>query len=54
MNIVKATRKLATREEAHRAIFCGLSCDLLTSSRWSDFTAVPTLGSDHKIPVSDG
>jgi hypothetical protein len=53
-DIVKATRKLATREEALRAIFCGLSCELLTSSRWHDFTAVPTLGSEPRIPISGG
>jgi hypothetical protein len=50
-DIVKMTRRFATREEALRAIFCGLSCELLTSTRWHDFTAVPTLGSDPKIRV---
>jgi serine/threonine-protein kinase len=42
--IVKKARRFATREETLRALFCGLSCDLLRSSRWKDFTAVPTLG----------
>ena len=32
------------REEALRAIFCGLSCDLLKSPRWKQFTAVSPLG----------
>jgi serine/threonine protein kinase len=40
-DVVTATRKFATREETHRAIFCGLSCDLLRSERWQAFTAVP-------------
>jgi serine/threonine-protein kinase len=40
-DIVRACRKFATREETHRAIFCGLSCDLLQSDRWTSFTAVP-------------
>ncbi|MEA2751352.1 MAG: eukaryotic-like serine/threonine-protein kinase [Myxococcales bacterium] len=40
-DIVRASRKYATREETHRAIFCGLSCDLLRSERWQAFTAVP-------------
>jgi hypothetical protein len=42
--IIKAARRWATREETLRAIFCGLSCELLQSSRWHDFTAVPPLG----------
>jgi hypothetical protein len=50
-DIVKATRRFATREEALRAIFCGLSCELLTSTRWHEFTAVPTLGSESKIKI---
>jgi hypothetical protein len=29
------------REETLRAIFCGLSCDLLRSERWQAFTSVP-------------
>lgn len=33
--ILRATKKTASREEAHRAIFCGLSCELLQSERWS-------------------
>lgn len=40
-DVVRASRKFATREETHRAIFCGLSCDLLRSERWNSFTAVP-------------
>lgn len=40
-DVLKAARKYATREETHRAIFCGLSCDLLRSERWRAFTAVP-------------
>jgi serine/threonine-protein kinase len=50
-DILKGTRRYATREETLRAIFVGLSSEILTSSRWHDFTAVPTLGSDPKIPV---
>jgi serine/threonine-protein kinase len=42
--IVKKARRYATKEETFRALFCGLSCDLLRSTRWKDFTAVPTLG----------
>ncbi len=33
--VVQAARKFATREETHRAIFCGLSCDLLRSHAWA-------------------
>jgi serine/threonine-protein kinase len=40
-DVVRASRKFATREETHRAIFCGLSCDLLRSERWKAFTSVP-------------
>ena len=40
-DVVRTSRKFATREETHRAIFCGLSCDLLRSERWQAFTAVP-------------
>ena len=40
-DVVKDSRKFATREETHRAIFCGLSCDLLRSERWQAFTSVP-------------
>jgi serine/threonine-protein kinase len=40
-DVVRAARRFASREETHRAIFCGLSCDLLRSERWQAFTAVP-------------
>ena len=40
-DVVRASRTFATREETHRAIFCGLSCDLLRSERWMAFTSVP-------------
>jgi serine/threonine-protein kinase len=40
-DVVRSARKFATREETHRAIFCGLSCDLLRSERWQAFTSVP-------------
>lgn len=40
-DVLRASRKFATREETHRAIFCGLSCDLLRSDRWKAFTSVP-------------
>ncbi len=40
-DIIKRVRKLATREETLRAIFSGLSCDLLGSARWRDFTSLP-------------
>jgi serine/threonine-protein kinase len=40
-DVLRGSRKFATREETHRAIFCGLSCDLLHSERWQAFTAVP-------------
>jgi eukaryotic-like serine/threonine-protein kinase len=43
-DVLNASRKFATREETLRAIFCGLSCDLLRSERWQAFTSVP-LGS---------
>ena len=39
--VVRASAKFATREETHRAIFYGLSCDLLRSERWNSFTEVP-------------
>lgn len=40
-DVIRACRTFATRDEAHRAIFCGLSCDLLRSERWAAFTSVP-------------
>ncbi len=40
-DVLKSARKFATREETLRAIFCGLSCDLLRSERWQAFTSVP-------------
>ena len=43
-DIVKASRRFATREETHRALFCALSCDLLQSVRWMEFTSVSPLG----------
>ena len=43
-DIARNAKRFATREETFRAIFCGLSCDLLRSARWSDFTSVPPLG----------
>jgi serine/threonine-protein kinase len=43
-DIVQAVRRFATREEAYRALFCALSCDLLRSPRWAEFTAVGPLG----------
>lgn len=43
-DVLKASRRYATREETLRAIFAGLSCDLLRSARWREFTAVPPLG----------
>ncbi|MBX3189944.1 MAG: serine/threonine protein kinase [Labilithrix sp.] len=39
--VINTSRKFATREETLRAIFCGLSCDLLRSARWQAFTSVP-------------
>ena len=39
--ILKASSKFATREETHRAIFCGLSCNVLHSKRWQALTSVP-------------
>lgn len=35
-DIAKAMRKVATREETYRTIFCALSADLLTSAKWTD------------------
>jgi eukaryotic-like serine/threonine-protein kinase len=43
-DIVRNARRHATREETFRALFCGLSCELLRSARWHAFTAVPPLG----------
>ena len=40
-DVLNDARKFATREEALRAIFCALSCDLLRSERWQAFTSVP-------------
>jgi len=40
-DVLRACRRFATREETHRAIFCGLSCDVLRSERWQAFTSVP-------------
>lgn len=31
---VRAARRFGTREDVLRAIFCGLSCEILTSKRW--------------------
>lgn len=45
-DVVRASKKFATREETHRAVFCGLSCELLRSERWSSFTAVPLAARD--------
>ena len=42
--VLRTARSFASREEIHRALFCGLSCDLLHAARWAEFTAVPTLG----------
>ena len=39
-DVLIASRKFATREETFRAIFCGLSADLLRSARWTEFTSV--------------
>jgi eukaryotic-like serine/threonine-protein kinase len=44
-DIVKSSRRFATREETYRALFCALSCDLVRSVRWTAFTSVPPLGS---------
>ena len=35
--VLRDTARIASREEALRAIFAGLSCDLLRSERWSTF-----------------
>jgi serine/threonine-protein kinase len=43
-DIVRATRRFATREETYRALFCALSCDLLKSKRWTAFTSVGPMG----------
>jgi serine/threonine-protein kinase len=43
-DIVRSARRVATREEAYRAVFCALSCDLLRSARWTAFTSVGPLG----------
>jgi serine/threonine-protein kinase len=42
--VVKMSRGFATREEALRTIFVGLSCDLVRSARWKQFIAVSPLG----------
>lgn len=43
-DVVRSARRFATREETLRAIFVGLSCELLRSARWREFTATPPLG----------
>lgn len=43
-DVVRGTRRFATREETYRALFCGLSCELLRSERWTAFTTLPPLG----------
>lgn len=40
-DVVRQSKKFASREETHRAIFCGLSCELLRSDLWKAFTSVP-------------
>jgi hypothetical protein len=50
-DVVRQSHKFATREETHRAIFCGLSCDVLRSERWNSFTAVP-LGLNARAPAA--
>lgn len=43
-DVVRGSRRFATREEALRAVFCGLSCELLRSERWIALTTSPPLG----------
>lgn len=43
-DIVRSSRRFATREEIYRALFCALSCDLLRSKRWTAFTSLAPLG----------
>ncbi len=43
-DVLRTARRFASRDETLRAIFVGLSCDLLRSARWREFTAVPPLG----------
>jgi len=48
---ISRARHKATRPEVLRAIFCGLSCDLLRSDRWRDFTSVPLATGDRTSVV---
>lgn len=43
-DVVGRSKRFANREETLRAIFCALSCDLVRSERWLEFTSVPPLG----------
>ena len=38
-DIAKAMRKVATREETYRTIFCALSAELLTAAKWNEMVA---------------
>lgn len=42
--VLKNARKFATREETLRSVFCALSCDILRSDRWKEFTSVRLRG----------
>lgn len=42
--VVQASRRFATREEVHRALFCALSCDLLRSASWTALTTGDSAG----------
>jgi serine/threonine protein kinase len=41
--LVANTGRFATREEAYRAIFCALCCDLVSSKHWTAYTSAPPL-----------
>ncbi len=41
--VVASSGHFATREEAYRALFCALCCDLVSSKRWTAYTSSPPL-----------
>jgi serine/threonine-protein kinase len=40
-DVAKAMRKVATREEVYRTIFCALSAGVLTSPKWTELLGAP-------------
>lgn len=39
--LLASVKRHATREEAYRAVFCGLACELLRSAQWTSLATAP-------------